>query len=100
MLATSRGEGMPLAVVEALSSGLAVVATDIPGHVLPGGAPPDMRIAAIDPEAIAAAARPLLGRDAGAAREEGALAHAWVSEELGLEAWSSRLMDLYERVRP
>jgi glycosyltransferase involved in cell wall biosynthesis len=100
MLATSRGEGMPLAVMEALSSGLGVVATDIPGHALPGGAAPGMRMAALDAGAIAAEARGLLDRAPDTVREEGERAYAWVSEKVGLEAWAKRLMAVYEHVRP
>lgn len=98
MLATSRGEGMPFAVLEALSSGLGVVATDIPGHSLPGGGPPALRIEPIDPGAIAATAREMLARTPQEALAQGEQAHAWVEAELGLDAWSARLMDLYERV--
>jgi glycosyltransferase involved in cell wall biosynthesis len=98
MLATSRGEGMPFAVLEALSSGLGVVATDIPGHKLPGGGPPGLRIVPLEPAAIAAEAKALLARPAVEAREQGDAGHAWVTDELGLTAWSARLMRLYREI--
>jgi len=97
MLATSRGEGMPFAVVEALSSGLAVVATNIPGHVLPRS-PAALRLVSPTPDAVAAATREALGRDAGQREREGAAAHAWAREELGLERWSERLVAIYDEV--
>ncbi len=96
MLATSRGEGMPFAVLEALSSGLGVVATDIPGHSLPGGGPPGLTIVPLEPSAIARATTDMLARDPAVASQDGDRSHAWVSAELGLEAWSERLIGVYE----
>jgi glycosyltransferase involved in cell wall biosynthesis len=99
LLATSRGEGtLPFTVLEALSSGLGVVATDIPGHAVPGGGPPSLRSAAPSAEAIAKAATAMLDRDPDRKRRDGADAHAWVRAERGLGAWGDRLIDLYEDV--
>jgi glycosyltransferase involved in cell wall biosynthesis len=97
LMATSRGEGMPLTVLEALASGLGVVASDISGHRLPGGEPPGVRIAPLDPEALAHAADQLLARDAVRAHAEGQEAAAWVRDEMAVEPWACRLIDLYER---
>jgi len=98
MLATSRGEGMPFAVLEALSSGLGVVATDIPGHALPGGGPEALRIVPLQAPAIAGETRALLGRPPGQALADGERSHAWVSAELGLPAWGERLIGLYREI--
>jgi glycosyltransferase involved in cell wall biosynthesis len=97
LMATSRGEGMPLTVLEALASGLGVVASDIPGHHLPGGDPPGVRIASLDPGALAQAADQLLARGDDLAHAEGLQAAAWVHEEMAVEPWARRLIDLYER---
>jgi glycosyltransferase involved in cell wall biosynthesis len=99
LLATSRGEGtLPFTVLEALSSGLGVVATDIPGHAVPGAGPPGLCTAAPSAEAIAAAATVMLDRDPGRKRRDGADAHAWVRAERGLGAWGDRLIGIYEDV--
>ena len=98
MLATSRGEGEPLALLEALASGLGVVATDIPAHASLGDGPPGLHIAPLVAEGIARTATALLDRDPESRRREGAASHAWVSAERGLEAWGDRLIALYEDV--
>ena len=99
LLATSRGEGtLPWAVTEALASGLAVVATEIPGHALPGGPPPGVRIASLDADSIATATREVLGRPVPEADRESAISHAWVAEHMGLDAWAERLRGVYADV--
>jgi glycosyltransferase involved in cell wall biosynthesis len=98
MLATSRGEGMPFAVLEALSSGLGVVATDIPGHAFAGGTPAGLRIAKLTPQAIAEEAGELLARELDTARGDSAATHDWVRETFGLEAWTSRLLAVYDSI--
>ncbi|HWM54368.1 MAG TPA: glycosyltransferase family 4 protein [Solirubrobacterales bacterium] len=98
MMATSRGEGEPLAVLEALASGLGVVATDIPGHSAFIDGPPALSIAPLAPKGIAKTAAALLDRDPELARREGAISHEWVKTERGLEAWGDRLIALYEDV--
>ncbi len=99
LLATSRGEGtLPFTVLEALASGLGVVATDIPGHAVPGGGPPGLRSAPPSAEGIAAAAAALLDRDPERRRRDGEESHAWVRAERGLDVWGDRLIDLYEDV--
>jgi glycosyltransferase involved in cell wall biosynthesis len=97
-LATSRAEGMPLSVLEALSSGLPVVATDIAGHELPGGGPPGFHLAPIDPDAISRATRRILDRAPADLVRDGAESHRWVVHEFGLEAWAVRLIGLYDEM--
>lgn len=97
MIATSRGEGMPFAMLEALSSGLAIVATDIPGHAF-AESPTGLRITPLIPESIAAATVETLARTPERARSDSAASHRWVREAFGLEAWSRRLVDIYREV--
>ena len=97
MLATSRGEGMPFAMLEALSSGLAVVATDIPGHAFTDG-PSGLRIAALAPESIADVTIRVLARTSERAHADSASSHQWVTDTFGFDAWSRRLRDVYTRV--
>ena len=97
LMATSRGEGMPLTVLEALASGLGVAATDIPGHRLGQLDPPGLLRASSDPHAMADIAERLLSRDPGDARDDAGRARAWIRDEMDIRPWARRLIDLYER---
>ena len=60
-VASSRKEGLPLSVLEAMAAGLAVVATDVPGHrdvVVPGET--GLLVAPDDPDALAQGVAQLL----------------------------------------
>jgi glycosyltransferase involved in cell wall biosynthesis len=97
VMASSRGEGMPLTVLEAIASGLPVVASDIPGHEIPGADLPGLRHAALDPEELAAAAEALLDRDPDAAAQAVLRGRRWIAENMDVVPWARRLMDLYEQ---
>lgn len=96
----SRAEGMPFAMAEALSSGVAVAATDIPGQVLIGNEVPGCRLTPADPAKIAAAIRDLLARDPGRMQADSLASHRAIAERMGLPAWAERLVDLYEAALP
>jgi glycosyltransferase involved in cell wall biosynthesis len=96
LMASSRGEGMPLTVLEAIASGLPVVASDIPGHEIPGGDLPGLRQSALDPEELAAAAEGLLDREPEAAGRAVLRGRRWIAENMDVVPWARRLMELYE----
>ncbi|HKP92039.1 MAG TPA: glycosyltransferase family 4 protein [Thermoleophilaceae bacterium] len=96
-VSTSRLEGVPFAVAEALASGLPVVATDIPGHAELAHRAGNVRLALREPDEVAATIRSALSADARLVEDMGARARARVSEQLDLGSWSERLVGLYER---
>jgi len=97
-VASSRVEGQPLAVIEAILSGLPVVATDLPGHqdICDGLA--SCRVVERTPEAMAAAARELLGRPRERAEREAAEAREAVAARFDLRPWAEKMVDRYARV--
>jgi hypothetical protein len=73
-----------------------VVASDIPGHALPAGDLPGLRVTPLQPAPLAAAAEELLERDPASARRDAEIARTWVREKMSLERWGRRLLDLFE----
>lgn len=95
-VSSSRVEGQPFAVIEALCSGLPVVATDLPGHRDIGEGVASCRVAPRSPEALAAAAAELLERPAAEAAGEAASARERLVARFGLGPWAERIADVYD----
>ncbi len=96
-VSTSHSEGMPFSVMEALSSGLPVVATDIPGHASIGRDLEACQLTSVEPKAVADGVRAMLNRDSASTAEAAATARKWIVDNMDISGWSERLMDLYER---
>jgi glycosyltransferase involved in cell wall biosynthesis len=91
-VATSRSEGAPTAVLQALSSGLPVVATSIPGHASIGAELDLYRLADVSAASLADAVEAALERPSRADRDA---AHRWVRTKADLSDWSNRIVELY-----
>lgn len=96
LVASSGAEGMPYSVVEAVSSGVAVVATDIPGH---RGLGPGVRLADGE-DALAAALEAVLARNAEEAAAEAAASRRFAVDHLDLAVWVRGLFALYDELVP
>ncbi len=98
LLASSVAEGMPFAVLEALSCGLAVVATDVAGHRVSSPLPPGMHLAPIDADVLARALEAAVPADARARGLEAEAAHDWAVAERDVGRWAERVMGLYDQI--
>ncbi len=89
----SRGEGMPFAVLEALASGVPVVAGNIPGDTLADELAA-YRAVALEPPALADAIEIQLRTT----DDQRVAARAHVEAERSLAAWGERMQSLYEAI--
>jgi len=95
VLASTQGEGMPRALLEAAACARPMVATDVPGsRELVQTGVNGVLVAPADPEALATAILGLL-EDAERAREMGRRARALVEAELSDERINARTLALY-----
>lgn len=97
-VSTSRSEGgTPFALMEALASGVPLVATDLPGNEFVCRANPRARLTSVNPAEIAATVGQALDAPSPDRREE---ARADIEERFSLQRWARHLCDLYERPPP
>lgn len=96
-VASSQKEGLPLSLLSAMGAGLAVVATDVPGHrevVIPGET--GLLVPAEDPGALAEAVASLLA-DPVRRRTMGEAGRRRVLKEFGLRAMVDSTAAIYRR---
>jgi glycosyltransferase involved in cell wall biosynthesis len=98
-VAASRAEGgTPLAVLEALSSGLPVVASDLPAHRFVAERVPGMRIAQRVPEQMSKEILNSVQVLDSSGQSERVAAHNAIEANFSLDHWCSALFETYEAV--
>jgi glycosyltransferase involved in cell wall biosynthesis len=97
-VSSSRAEGMPYSVAEALSAGVPVAATAIPGQEVLCAGLGACRLAALTPGSLADAVEELVDRSPATASSDASAARRRMVERHDLKEWSTRLADLYERL--
>ena len=97
-VSASRVEGMPFSVVEALATGLPVVATDIPGHTAIGKLPNLYLVERENPQALAESILQLTERSEDEASRLADGARRRIAGRLGLDQWASNVVDLCDDV--
>ena len=96
-ISASRWEGQPYAVLEALSSGVPVLASHLPGHAQIADLVPSCELVDMeDPVALAAGIHEALARPAEIRRREADAGRQAVAENFGLDAWADRLFAKYD----
>jgi glycosyltransferase involved in cell wall biosynthesis len=96
-VSTSRVEGEPFAVIEALLSGTPVAATDLPGHREVCGGLESARVAKREPGAMAAAVESLLALSPEARTRAAEATRGQVAARFDLGTWTARMFDRYRR---
>jgi glycosyltransferase involved in cell wall biosynthesis len=89
---------MPLAMLEALASGVPVVASDIPGHRFIAGSVSACVLARPDASDLVPRIRDVLGWSVERRQAEAEAARAWVTEHGDLGAWAARIRRLYQQL--
>ena len=95
-VSSSRVEGHPFAVIEAILSGLPVVATDLPGHHDVCDGLDSCRVVERSPEALASAAAELLARPEAEAAASSSEARERIASRFDLRGWTERMFERYQ----
>ena len=99
VVSSSGAEGMPFALIEALSAGLPAVASHVTaGQVAIGTDIAAYRLVDLDPRAFAIAVEQLLDRPPEQARADAAAARAVMRERFDLRPWAQRVLGVYDEV--
>ena len=94
---SEREGGNPYAVLESISCGTPVVASDIPGHAEIVRDRPPSRLVPRRPEAVAAAVREVLDRPEDVREADALAGHEQVARDFSAAAMAVRMLDLFER---
>ena len=95
LVSPSREEGMPFSMIEALSRGIGVVASTLPGQLYVGRDLGACEFTELDAGELAAGVEALLARDEATVAQDARDAHDWIAASMDIEVWAQRLLARY-----